>query len=204
MKVIVALLAPMVVGLVIPFLLALAGSRWRRTGIGFGCIGLLVIVLILSGGGSFGQAMSLLVYLTSLALFFAGLFEGLTTLRLPRLGAQLICSLLISLMIASLFISDVFLQASSRPQDLVPIFAAISPMVPAGDAVGVMDVGRLDAMYGISSLADFGTLSGSWVVASIWLALIGGLLLALSQASRIIRSRGSGPLQPTDSLQADR
>jgi len=189
-----AFLSPLVVGLAVPFSLALPGRRWIRAGI----VAAAVAVPLSFGGIGLG------IYLATLALFMAGLYEAIRSARAPAVVAQIGCSVVILLMIASLFGSDPFIQAADRPQDLVPVFLSLEPMAAVASAIGAGDPLRFDEMYGISRLADYGRNDTTWGGASLWMAILGGLLLALSQWPRLIVKRKDGSVQPPGPVQADR
>lgn len=206
--VVAAFLSPMVVGLGVPYFLALGGDRrWIRAGLFLVATALLVLLLATLSGRRLAHAMALWVYMGSVALLMAGLFEALRAIRLPAAAGQLLCGLTLTGMVASLFCSDPFIQAADRPQDLVYGFLRLSPMPPVGSAIEAGDVLRLEVMYGLSRLADYGRNDVHWAEASVRLALIGGGLLALSFVPRLIGgSHGSGsqPVQPPAPVPSDR
>ena len=189
-----AFLSPLLVGLAVPFALALPGRRWVRAG---------VVVAAVAFPMSLG-GIGLGLYLVALSFFMAGLYEALRSARAPAVVAQMGCSVAMIVMIASLFCSDPFIQASDRPQHLVTVFLRLEPMAAVASAIEAGDVLRFDEMYGISRLADYGRNDMTWGAAALWMAFLGGLLLALSQWPRLIVKRKDGSVQPPGPVQADR
>jgi hypothetical protein len=205
--VVTAFLSPMIVGLGVPYLLAIEGRRWIRAGIFLGAIGGLLALGALVSGRSLLHAGALSIYLGSVAILMAGLFESLRSFKLPNPAGQLLCALALVGLVAGLFCSDPFLQAADRPQDLVAPFVRLSPLAAVASAIDAGDVLRFNVLYGLSRLADYGRNDAHWAGASLRLALIGVALLALSGWRRLIGAKhgtGAKPIQPPDPVQTDR
>jgi len=201
-----AYLAPIVAGLIVPFLLSReCPHRWVHSGLAVGSLSILLLLVALFGGVPFAASMLLVAYIVAIAVFFAGIFESFRFLS--RAGAQIVCGLILAAMAASMFLSNLLLENADTKREVERVVSLISNASPIA-VVGTIladDPAHRSVMYSVSRLADYGIVRADLPLLFLFLFGVGGLLLAIAFARVLIRKKnGPSPVLPTNPVQAPR
>lgn len=176
---IAALASPLLLGFLLPFVLALGRDRaWalrRRAGAAAiavgGWTGLLGVLWTFSGE-PVGRLLETACFLLAFGAFLWGLFHLLAGLRLPPAAAQAGCGVVVALLMGTIFCADPILETHPQP--------AVRDRVLHGNPYAVMafsifeeDVFHRRVLYGRTALSDLERSYPDWSRVALWYVLLG-------------------------------
>ena len=188
----VALISPIVVGFIIPFLIAITVNRVNRhrTAI-IRCVLFLLIlfailyVLSIVCGEYAVTFAKLAVFLSAFAVLIFSLFYLLSALRLPSLISQVVIYLVVILMVGTIFWFNPIIEnaessglSSEDITDRANLALALNPYVVVGSILN-MDVMRFNILYSSSLIAKYNFRYTSWTTVAIWYMVFSATVFVL-------------------------
>ena len=169
-----ALLSPLILGILIPFLFARAGEKeWSVRGRLRAFVGLLLFWMVLLGtlwalsDEPFSRLLSTLGFLGAWSGFLVGLFHFFVGLRLPGVFSQVLCSFLVILMVGTLFYFNPILEAAEGGspetfQSRVDLAMEWNPWVVMSYSIFEDDLLTHRSLYTRTRLADLPRIYPDW------------------------------------------
>ncbi len=193
-----ALLSPLVLGIILPFLFARAGEKeWSVRGRLKAFVGLLLFWTLLLAAlwvGSdepFSRLLSTLGFLGAWSGFVVGLFHLFVGIRLPGVLSQILCSFLVILMVGTLFYFNPILEAAEGGspetfQSRVDLAMEWNPWVVMAYSIFEDDLLTHRSLYTRTRLADLPRIYPDWSVIALRYLFLAGAMSIFSFLSTLV------------------
>lgn len=210
-----AMLAPLLLGLVLPLALALGWARpqrWRwavKTALlVFAAVGALLLIFAMLYGAALGTWLNLALFLLAYGVLVVSVMQLGLLVRMGPATAQIFTSLIVILMVGTVFYFNPIIEAAAleQKQSMVDLAMTMNPWIIIGGPVLGGDPLRARWLYSFSQVGVFNFLYPPWYdVAFMYLAV--SLVLFLPRIGWWVWKRishDSKPLYQTGPVQGPR